>query len=181
VRDQYAIAVGGVTAVTLEPGGEIGTRRLAVPDDTLAELRDRLLLFFAGERQPGAQMLAPLVQRSGEAAMTTNLRRTADLAREVARSLEAGDLAAVGSSMAEQWALKVERTPAAVTERIAALHAAATGPGGATGAVLAGAGGGGFLLVHSEDPELTRAAMAAVEAPELRFAVEPRGCTAGPA
>ena len=53
--------------------------------------------------------------------------------------------------------------------------------GRAGGAVLGGAGGGGFLLVYSDDSEATRAAMDAAGAPELRFAVEQRGCTAGPA
>ena len=201
VRDQYAIAVGGVTAVTLHADGEVdvpggasadadaastdphvSVRRLEVSDATLAGLRDEFLLFFAGERHQTSQsMLSPLIEQGGDAAMRHNLERTAAIARGVAAALEAGDLAAVGGLMDEQWALKLERTPAAITERIAELHALATGPGGADGAVLGGAGGGGFLLVHSRDPEATRAAMSAAGAPELRFAVEQRGCSAGPA
>ena len=186
VRDQYAIAVGGVTAVTLAPdddgGPEIEVRRLDVSDLTLAGLRDRVLLFFAGERRAASHsMLSPLIDGAEDAAMRRNLGRTAEIAREVAAALEAGDITEVGGLMDEQWALKVERTPDAITERIAELQATAVGNGRASGAVLAGAGGGGFLLVHSPDPEATRAAMAAIGAPELRFAVEQRGCTAGPA
>jgi D-glycero-alpha-D-manno-heptose-7-phosphate kinase len=187
VRDQYAIAVGGVTAVALAAddearGDAIAARRLDVSEDTLAGLRDHFLLFFAGERQLTSQsMLSPLIERGGEAAMRRNLQRTAEIAREVAAALEAGDLSTVGGLMDEQWALKLERAPAAITDRIAELQAVAIGAGRAGGAVLGGAGGGGFLLVHSDDPEATRAAMDAVGAPELRFAVEQRGCTAGPA
>jgi D-glycero-alpha-D-manno-heptose-7-phosphate kinase len=202
VRDQYAIAVGGVTAVTLRADAEVAdgavtaggptgaaeldphvaVRRLAVPEAALDGLRDDFLLFFAGERRETSQsMLSPLVERGGDDAMRRNLDRTAEIAHAVAAALEAGDLATVGGLMDEQWALKRERTPAAITERIAELHAAATGPGRAGGAVLGGAGGGGFLLVHSEDPEATRGALEALGAPELRFAVEQRGCTAGPA
>jgi D-glycero-alpha-D-manno-heptose-7-phosphate kinase len=184
VRDQYAIAVGGVTAVTLSPGGgdDIAVRRLDVPEATLAGLDERFLLFFAGERRATSQsMLSPLVEGGGDTAMRRNLERTAEIARAVAAALEAGDLETVGGLMDEQWALKRERTPAAITDRIAELHAAALGPGRAGGAVLGGAGGGGFLLVYSEDQEATRAALAAVGAPELRFAIEQRGCSAGPA
>jgi D-glycero-alpha-D-manno-heptose-7-phosphate kinase len=182
VRDQYAIAVGGVTAVTLTAGGgdDVAVRRLEVPDGALAGLRDDFLLFFAGERKRASQsMLSPLIERGGEASMRRNLERTAEIAREVAAALEAGDVASLGGLMDEQWALKVERAPDAITERIAELHAVAIGPGRAGGAVLGGAGGGGFLLVYSEDPEATRAAMEAAGAPELRFAVEQRGCSAG--
>jgi D-glycero-alpha-D-manno-heptose-7-phosphate kinase len=82
--------------------------------------------------------------------------------------------------MEEQWALKRERLPEAVTDRIATLHDAVLGAG-AGGAVLAGAGGGGFLLVYADDPEPVRAAMARAEAPELPFAIDPRGCAAAPA
>ncbi|HEX2071274.1 MAG TPA: hypothetical protein VHF90_06485 [Thermoleophilaceae bacterium] len=196
VRDQYAIAVGGVTAVTLAAGkpkagagpadddwgDDIAVRRLDVSDATLAGLRDRFLLFFAGERQKTSEsMLSPLIEGGDDAAMRRNLLRTAEIAREVAAALEAGDLATVGGLMDEQWALKVERTPNAITERIAQLHAVALERGRAGGAVLGGAGGGGFLLVYSEDPEATRTAMSAVDAPELRFSVELRGCSAGPA
>ena len=185
VRDQYAIAVGGVTAVTLAPGGgddDVAVRRLDVPENALAGLCDNFLLFFAGERKRASQsMLSPLIERGGEASMRRNLGRTAEIAREVATALEAGDVATVGGLMDEQWALKLERTPDAITERIAELHGVAIGPGGAGGAVLGGAGGGGFLLVYSDDPEATRAAMDFAGAPELRFAVEQRGCTAGPA
>jgi D-glycero-alpha-D-manno-heptose-7-phosphate kinase len=179
-RDQYATAIGGVTALTLARDGTVDVRVLALSEETLAGLRDRFLLFFTGERPPGSQMLSPLVERSDDPEMTRNLARTAELAQQAAEALEAGELAGVGGLMEEQWALKVERTPDAITERIAELHAVAL-EGGAEGAVLAGAGGGGFLLVYSEDPDATRAAMSAADAPELRFAIEPRGCTAGPA
>ncbi len=185
VRDQYAIAAGGVTAVTLTPdrdGADIAVRRLDVSEATLEGLRNRFLLFFAGERRSASQsMLSPLVEGSGDMAMTRNLERTAEIAREVATALEADELATVGELMNEQWALKLARAPDAITERIAELRTVAVREGHAHGAVLGGAGGGGFLLVYSEDPEATRAAMAAVDAPELRFAVEARGCTAGPA
>ncbi len=179
-RDQYATAVGGVTALTLARDGAVDVRALALSDRTLAGLRDRFLLFFAGERRSGARILSRLVERSADPAMTRNLARTAELAREAAEALEAGDLGGVGGLMEEQWELKAERTPDAITERIAELRGVALGSG-AEGVVLAGAGGGGFLLVYCEAPEATRAAMSAAGAPELRFAIEPRGCTAGPA
>ena len=180
VRDQYATAVGGVTALSLETDGTADVRELALSERTLEAMRDELLLFFTGERRSASSMLATLVERASDPDVERNLVRTAEVAREVVAALEAEDLATVGGLMEEQWALKVERTPTAVTDRIALLHAVAL-KNGANGAVLAGAGGGGFLLVHTRDPEATRAGMAGVEAPELLFSIESRGCRAGPA
>lgn len=179
-RDQYATAVGGLTAIDFGRDGTIDVRRLELPERTVAELGRRLLLFFAGERDPGSRMLSDLVERGGEPDMARNLSRTGQLAREVVAALEAGDVGGLGALMEEQWALKLERTPGAVTPRIAQLHDAALAAG-ASAAVLAGAGGGGFLLACCDDPDRTRAAMRAIGSPELPFAVEPRGCSAGPA
>lgn len=176
-QDQYAAAHGGVNALTFDPDGSVDVRRLALSDSTLTGLRERFLLFYSGQQRSASRMLAAQVERGGEDSLTRNLRRTEGLARQVAGALEAGDLAQVGGLMEEQWALKRERVPDAVTARIEELHGAAL-RGGASGAVLAGAGGGGFLLVYTEDPEATRAAMADAEAPELPFAVEPAGCAA---
>lgn len=180
IRDQYATAVGGVTALSIGRDGAASVRQIELSKSTLDALRDRMLLFFAGERDPSANVLATLVERQDDDATARNLIRTAELAREAVSALEDGSVDVVGDLMAEQWDLKIARTPNAITERIAELHATALGAG-ARGAVLAGAGGGGFLLVLSDDPKATRAAMKAIGAAELPFSVEQRGCTAGPA
>jgi D-glycero-alpha-D-manno-heptose-7-phosphate kinase len=179
-RDQYATALGGVTALTFAGDGAVEVHDLRLSARAIEGLRDRFLLFFTGERSSGSRILSKLVEGRGDARMTRNLVRTGEVAREVVTALEDDDLARVGDLMEEQWALKLERTPEAINERIAELRTVAL-EGAAGGAVLAGAGGGGFLLVYSEDPEATRAAMSAAGAPELRFSIEPRGCTAGPA
>lgn len=180
IRDQYATAIGGVTALSIDTDGSVTVRRVELSDATLAELGDRMLLFFTGERRSASNMLSSLVDRRDDPDITRNLIRTAELAGQAVTALEAGDVDAVGELMGEQWELKLERTPDAITERVAELHEVAL-QAGATGAVLAGAGGGGFLLVVTPDPAATRAAMAAAGAPELGFAIEQRGCTAGPA
>jgi D-glycero-alpha-D-manno-heptose-7-phosphate kinase len=180
IRDQYATAVGGVTALSIDRDGNTDVCRVELSQQTLDALRDRMLLFFAGERDPAANVLASLVERRDDEETARNLNRTAAIAREVVGALEDGDVDAVGDLMAEQWELKVTRTPDAITERIAELHTAVLAAG-ARGAVLAGAGGGGFLLVMTDDPHATRAAMKRIGAAELPFAIEQRGCTAGPA
>jgi galactokinase/mevalonate kinase-like predicted kinase len=45
-----------------------------------------------------------------------------------------------------------------------------------SGVLSLGAGGGGFLLVLSDEPERTREAMRKAGAPELRFGLDEKGC-----
>jgi galactokinase/mevalonate kinase-like predicted kinase len=49
---------------------------------------------------------------------------------------------------------------------------------GAGGVISLGAGGGGFLLVYSPEPERTRAALAADGVTELAFDLDDAGCVA---
>ena len=62
------------------------------------------------------------------------------------------------------------------SERIDQLYLAARGAG-VIGGKLVGAGGGGFLLVYSDDPERTRQAMRQLDADEVQFSIDISGCT----
>jgi D-glycero-alpha-D-manno-heptose-7-phosphate kinase len=113
---------------------------------------------------------------AGDAAMSANLGRTEEIAREVCAALEAGDLSSCGELMNAQWETKRARAPGMVTERTDELRDQAL-EAGAAGVTLMGAGGGGFLLVYAPEPERVRAALGPA-VPELRFGSDLTGCTA---
>ena len=77
--------------------------------------------------------------------------------------------------MHEHWENKLRRSPGMATERIDHLYTLAR-RSGVIGGKVVGAGGGGFLLVYARRPDDTRQAMAAANAPELRFDFEFQGC-----
>ena len=77
--------------------------------------------------------------------------------------------------MNEQWEAKRHRAPGTVIEEMDALRERALAAG-ALGAVSLGAGGGGFVLVYTPDPERTRPRSGDVR--ELRFGTDPHGCVA---
>jgi D-glycero-alpha-D-manno-heptose-7-phosphate kinase len=172
-QDQYAAAFGGVNAFTFARDGSVEVRPLAVSEDTIAALEERLILFDTGQRRSAAAILAGQVERSGESGLVANLGRAVELARDGAAALEAGELGRLGELMNAQWALKRERSPAASTDRVEQLREAALA-GGASGAILMGAGGGGFVLCYSEQPNRVRAA---VDARELEFGLDLGGAS----
>jgi D-glycero-alpha-D-manno-heptose-7-phosphate kinase len=165
-QDQYAAAFGGVRAYEFRPDGGVDVRELELSERVRAALRDEFLLFFTGRARSASEILG-----AGQA--TDALHRLKQLAGETCAALEAGDLDALAALMHEHWEAKRRRSPGTVTPEMDALRERALGAG-ARGVISLGAGGGGFLLVYTPDPERTRAAL---EAPELPFGLDGQGCT----
>src|SRR6185295_9925159 len=102
------------------------------------------------------------------------LHRLKQLAGETCAALEAGALDRVAELMHEHWEAKGRRAPGTVTQEMEELRERALAAG-ARGVISLGAGGGGFLLVYSPEPERTRAAL---DVTELPFGLDSEGCTA---
>lgn len=177
-QDQYAAVYGGVNALTFRPGS-VDVRPLALPEISATALRERFLLFYTGGSRSASDLLSEQVTRTlaGDAGVRDSLRRTASLARETCAALESGDLGACGELMNQSWETKRARSAAMVPHGLAELRDLALQSGG-SGAMLMGAGGGGFLLVLAEDPGRLRSTMEEAGAPELLFGLDAQGCVA---
>jgi D-glycero-alpha-D-manno-heptose-7-phosphate kinase len=174
--DQYAAAHGGINALTFARDGRVEVRRLDPGPATRAALAEQFLLFGAGGERSAADILAAQVQRTqaDDGDLQRNLARTEELARDAAAALDADRPGELAGLMDEQWALKRERLAGVPMERIEHLRHVAL-EAGAGGAMLVGAGGGGYLLVHAPDPAAVRTALTEAGAPELPFGLDERG------
>lgn len=178
-QDQYASAHGGLNALSFERDESVRVERLTVGPSLRMALRDRFLLFFTGGSRSAAGVLAGQVERTlaGDGALERNLAATAEAARAARSALEADDPDAFAALMERQWELKRERLSHLPMGRIEELRALAL-CSGAGGAMLMGAGGGGYLLVYAPDPDAVRTALGAAGAPELEFDLDESGCQA---
>ena len=178
-QDQYASAHGGLNALSFERDESVRVERLTVGPSLRMALRDRFLLFFTGGSRSAAGVLAGQVERTlaGDGDLERNLAATAEAARAARSALEADDPDAFAALMERQWELKRERLSHLPMGRIEELRALAL-CSGAGGAMLMGAGGGGYLLVYSPDPDAVRTALGAAGAPELEFDLDESGCQA---
>jgi D-glycero-alpha-D-manno-heptose-7-phosphate kinase len=166
-QDQYASAFGGLRAYTFNSDDSVAVRELELSDETRQVLDRDLLLFFTGKRRSASDILGAGQQEDA-------LHRLKELAAETARALEEQALDRLPELMDEHWEAKRRRAPGTVTEDMDALRNRALGAG-ARGVISLGAGGGGFLLVYTPDPERTRRELAG--APELTFGLDRGGCT----
>ena len=176
-QDQYAAAHGGICSYEFHSDGNVTVLPLPIAPSTSEALRDSLLLFYTGETRSAGAILADQDSRtrSMDEAMLQNLDRTKALGYESRDLLIQGDLKTYAERMHEHWQNKRERSPGITTERIDQLYDLAL-KSGSTGGKLVGAGGGGFLLIYTTDPDRTRAAMTAAGAPETRFDFDVHGC-----
>jgi D-glycero-alpha-D-manno-heptose-7-phosphate kinase len=154
----------------------VQARRLELDAATFEQIHTGFLLISTGRSRSASDMLASQVSRAGEPALDQSLHRTKELAREVCATLERGHVAACGELMNGLWAAKRERAPDMAGGRVEELRDLALAQG-ARGAMVMGAGGGGFLLVQSDEPDATRRALEQAGAHELPFRIDSEGCT----
>jgi D-glycero-alpha-D-manno-heptose-7-phosphate kinase len=176
-QDQYVAAHGGICAYRFQPDGAVEVEPLRLAQRTIERMSDNLLLFYTGETRRASALLADQDARTRDTdeAMIHNLHRTKEIGVESRRLLEAGDLVAYGELMHEHWLNKRRRSAGMTTDRADRLYEIALA-NGAIGGKLVGAGGGGFLLVYTEDVERTRRAIDDAETQEVRFGFDFQGC-----
>ncbi len=166
-QDQYAAAFGGLNWFTFAADG-VQVERLAVPDAILNRLRANLLLAFIGAAHDSAVILAEQsrASRQGEAAVTDALRGVYELAFVGREYLLAGELDRFGALLDVAWQHKRRFARGVTNERIERYYALARDHG-ALGGKIAGAGGGGFLMLYCPAGAVGRV-RAALEAEGLR-------------
>ena len=172
-QDQYVAAHGGICAYSFRRDGSVQVEPLALDPTTLRHLRDQLLLFYTGVDRSASEVLSDQDKRSidGDPAMIDNLHVTKQLGWKSRDLLLDGDIEGFADLMHQHWMHKRERSSGMANERIDLLYEVAR-KNGAIGGKLVGAGGGGFILVYSDNPEQTRRAMAQHDAQELQFDFE---------
>lgn len=175
-QDPYVAAHGGVCAYTFNPDDSVIVEPLALSEETIAAMRDSFLLFYTGETRQAVEILADqdARSRSDDEEMLENLHRTKEIGLESRALLESGELVRYAELMHEHWLNKKRRSAGMTTGRADELYEVAR-KNGAVGGKLVGAGGGGFLLLYTEDVERARAALLAAGADEVRFGLDFQG------
>jgi D-glycero-alpha-D-manno-heptose-7-phosphate kinase len=176
-QDPYVSAHGGICAYTFHEDDSVTVEPLDLSLDTIDRMVDGFLLFYTGETRSAVEILGDQDRRSrlSDQKMLANLHRTKEIGLESRRLLESGALGEYANLMHEHWVNKRERSEGISTERADELYAIGR-RNGVLGGKLVGAGGGGFLLVYTEEVERTRRALAAAGAPEVRFLFDFQGC-----
>jgi D-glycero-alpha-D-manno-heptose-7-phosphate kinase len=170
-QDQYIAAYGGLLCQEYHADDSVSITALKLGQTILSELRDSLMLFFVGQTRSAATLLAEQKARSEQQdkVMLDGLHFVKQLGQEIRSVLESGAVNEFGKLMHEHWLRKRSRSKSMSNGHIDNLYELARTRGGATGGKLVGAGGSGFLLLHTHDRNRLRAAMVDAGAGEMEF------------
>ena len=150
LQDQFAASFGGLNCIKFEATGTTVTP-LRLPLDVRDQLERSLLLFYTGASRSAASILTQ--QRKDSAAenprVIDSLNGIKSDALAVRDALESGRLRRIGELLHESWQKKKRLAPGVSNAAIDRLYQLAL-EHGAVGGKIAGAGGGGFLLLYCE-------------------------------
>jgi D-glycero-alpha-D-manno-heptose-7-phosphate kinase len=150
-QDQYAAAYGGMNAITFTRDG-VTVEPVAISGQDRDLLQRRIMLFFTGGTRSANAILRQQSSNSandaGDAVAALHAIKAA--AYDVRRCLEAGRLDDFGEILAETWEQKKRLAAGVSNPHIDELYDLARRHG-VIGGKLAGAGGGGFLLLYCHE------------------------------
>ena len=177
MQDQLISALGGVRGFSISSAGEIKHEQI-IPDANRARnLETNLQLFFTGISRRAADLLHAQAAKTslGDGSTINSLLATKMIGERSHRALREGRLSAMGKLLNEQWDQKMQRQVDSLPPAIGRMRSLALNEGGALGAKLVGAGGGGFLLTYSERVDQTSSVMRDHGFRELTFKFDANG------
>jgi D-glycero-alpha-D-manno-heptose-7-phosphate kinase len=146
-QDQVLAAHGGLNHVVFLQNGEISVRPVTIAPERIRHLNAHLMLFYTGIERRASDVAESYVQAID--LRRRQLRIMRDLVDEALGVLTGGgDLDGFGALLHEAWEAKRSLSPRVSNPVVDEIYAQALAAG-ALGGKLAGAGGGGFLLLFA--------------------------------
>jgi D-glycero-alpha-D-manno-heptose-7-phosphate kinase len=170
-QDQYAAAYGGINLIEFERHGGVTVQPLLLPPSILSELESNLLLFYTGSQRDARDVLVDqVVALESDVRVIAQMQKMVELAYNMRDLLLQGDLNGFGMALHRGWEIKRSFGNKISTSLIDDFYERAR-DAGALGGKLAGAGGGGFLLLYCPKDAQTRvrATLASLQPLEFRF------------
>jgi len=172
IQDQYIAAYGGLRFLDFMPDGEVRVEKISISTEARRAFNDNFILFFTGVSRSASSILTE--QKSNIKDRKQELREIKQMANQARDYISMENFDALGELMHQSWELKKRLAGTISNGPIDAMYEAARNAG-AVGGKIAGAGGGGFLLLYVpyERQNKVRTALSGLQ--ELPFRLEADG------
>lgn len=146
-QDQYIAAYGGLKSFRFCKDETVEVTPIEIVSEAKRKLGSNLLLFFTDTTRKAASILEE--QSKNVLSKIEFHHKIKELAFDTLDGLNSLDINRVGENLKINWEMKKQLASNVSNSEIDKMHQLAM-DGGALGAKISGAGGGGFLLVYCE-------------------------------
>ncbi len=175
IQDQYIAAYGGLRFFEFLPNGQVTTEKIKLSSEAQRALNNNFMLFFTGVSRRSSSILKEQVDNMKD--RLNELREIKHMAHEARCALETENFDSLGGLLHRSWDLKKRLAGTISNGPIDEMYEAARNAG-AIGGKIAGAGGGGFLLLYVPWECQNKVRMALNGLQELPFRLEEDGTKA---
>ena len=172
IQDQYIAAYGGFRFFEFLPDGTVTVERVRLSPNAERVFNNNFMLFFTGVSRDSSSILREQVNNLKD--RLSELREIKDMACEARCAIDKENFEALAVLLHQSWELKKRLAGTISNGRINEMYETARSAG-AIGGKIAGAGGGGFLLLYVPFEHQNRVRMALHGLQELPFRLEADG------
>ncbi|MBW2059716.1 MAG: GHMP kinase [Deltaproteobacteria bacterium] len=173
-QDQYAAAHGGLNQYIFKTDDTTERVPVTVDNGTLRKFSSSLLLYYTGVTRSADAILSEQRERYSAREKFDVMCEMVSLVEPFKRAVQEGDLETCGRLMDRNWHLKKTMASRISNGKIEAMYEKAK-KAGALGGKIAGAGGGGFLMLLVPRDKQNSVFEAMREYRELPFMLERSG------
>jgi D-glycero-alpha-D-manno-heptose-7-phosphate kinase len=149
-QDQYMAAAAGLTELHIDRSGKVVVERIGLPGYAVTELISKTHLYYTNVQRTTTQILgeqsAALKRGPGE--VETALCEILDIGYRIGDAMKSQDFDRFGHLMHEHWLAKKRLSGKVTIPSVEALYDHVRSEFGVLGGKVAGAGGGGFLMLY---------------------------------
>lgn len=174
-QDQYAAAYGGLNFYKFNRDDSVSVEPVLLPGDKYVELEGNLIMLYVGGEHSASEILKEQGKNmTNEKKKEEGQKRIVELAYELKKQLEKGNIDALGEILDENWKIKRTLANGISNSAFDELYDTAM-KNGALGGKILGAGGSGFFLfyVPKDKQGVFRKAMRKL--PEMSFKFDHQG------
>ena len=172
IQDQYIAAYGGLRFFEFLPNGQVTAEKIKLSSEAQRALNNNFMLFFTGMSRDSSSILKEQTDNLKD--RLSELRELKHMVCEARCAIETENFDTLGDLLHQSWELKKRLAGSITNGRINEMYETARGAG-AIGGKIAGAGGGGFLLLYVPFEHQDKVRMALHGLQELPFRLEADG------
>lgn len=174
-QDQYAAAYGGLNFYQFNRDDTVSVEPVLLPSDKYNQLEDNLIMIYVGGEHSASEILKEQGKNmSSKKEKEAGQKKIVELAYELKKQLELGNIDALGEILDENWKIKKTLAKGISNPQFDEWYETAI-KNGALGGKILGAGGSGFFLFYVPEEKQDKFRRAMSDLPEMRFKFDHQG------